>query len=99
MAKTSMSSARSVAPGCEKERGLKRAKLKSCIRAPELARTRWLRRCSCRRNPRDASASRHAQTVAPLRPLARRVRQFGSRVKIREVASRGEIQCRQASCG
>jgi len=76
-----------------KKYAVKRAKLKELIRSPKSSpEQRVAAQVQLQTQPRDASASRQRQRCAINRPLARRVPQVRPlEVKIREVASRGEI--------
>ena len=93
MAKTSMVEREKRRAGIVKKYAAKRAKLKELIRSPRSSpEARAAAVAALQAQPRDASAARLRNRCA-ITGRARGVyRKFGlSRVKIREVASRGEI--------
>jgi small subunit ribosomal protein S14 len=93
MAKTSMVEREKRRAGIVKKYAVRRAKLKELIRSPKSSpEQRVATHAALQSMPRDASASRQRKRCA-ITGRSRGVhRKFGlSRVKIREVASRGEI--------
>ena len=76
-----------------KKHATKRAKLKELIRSPRSSpEERVAAQAALQSQPRDASASRHRNRCAITGRSRGVYRKFGlARVKIREVAARGEI--------
>ena len=76
-----------------KKHAAKRAKLKELIRSPRSSpEERAAAQAALQSQPRDASASRHRNRCAITGRSRGVYRKFGlARVKIREVAARGEI--------
>jgi small subunit ribosomal protein S14 len=93
MAKTSMVEREKRRAGIVKKYAAKRAKLKELIRDPRTSpEARAAAQADLQAQPRDASASRQRKRCAITGRSRGVYRKFGlSRVKIREVASRGEI--------
>ena len=93
MAKTSMVEREKRRAGIVKKYAAKRAKLKELIRSPKSTpEQRAAAQAQLQAQPRDASASRQRKRCAITGRSRGVYRKFGlSRVKIREVASRGEI--------
>ena len=93
MAKTSMVEREKRRAGIVKKYAVKRAKLKELIRSPNSSpEQRLAAQVQLQTQPRDASASRQRNRCAITGRSRGVSRKFGlSRVKIREVASRGEI--------
>jgi small subunit ribosomal protein S14 len=93
MAKTSMVEREKRRAGIVKKYAGKRAKLKELIRSPKTSReARAAAQAELQAQPRDASRSRLRNRCAITGRSRGVYRKFGlSRVKIREVASRGEI--------
>ena len=93
MAKTSMVEREKRRAGIVKKYAVRRAKLKELIRSPRSSpEARQAAQVELQTQPRDASASRHRNRCAITGRTRGVYRKFGlSRVKIREVASRGEI--------
>jgi len=93
MAKTSMVEREKRRAGIVKKYAAKRAKLKELIRSPRTSpEKRAEAQAKLQSQPRDASASRMRMRCAITGRSRGVYRKFGlSRVKIREVASRGEI--------
>src|SRR6516162_5918078 len=93
MAKTSMVEREKRRAGIVKKYAAKRAKLKELIRSPKSSpEERAAAQAALQAQPRDASASRQRKRCAITGRSRGVYRKFGlSRVKIREVASRGEI--------
>jgi len=93
MAKTSMVEREKRRAGIVKKYAVKRAKLKELIRSPRTTpEARAAAQAELQAQPRDASASRLRNRCAVTGRSRGVYRKFGlSRVKIREVASRGEI--------
>ncbi len=93
MAKTSMVEREKRRAGIVKKYAAKRAKLKELIRSPKTSHeARLAAQASLQELPRDASPSRQRKRCAITGRSRGVYRKFGlSRVKIREVASRGEI--------
>ena len=79
--------------GVVKKYAAKRAKLKELIRSPRTSpEARAAAQAALQSQPRDASASRQRKRCAITGRSRGVYRKFGlSRVKIREVAARGEI--------
>jgi small subunit ribosomal protein S14 len=93
MAKTSMVEREKRRAGIVKKYAAKRAKLKERIRSPRSSpEERAAAQAALQAMPRDASPSRQRKRCAITGRSRGVYRKFGlSRVKIREVASRGEI--------
>jgi small subunit ribosomal protein S14 len=93
MAKTSMVEREKRRAGIVKKYAVRRAKLKELIRSPRTSpEARQAAQAELQAQPRDASASRHRNRCAITGRTRGVYRKFGlSRVKLREVASRGEI--------
>ena len=93
MAKTSMVEREKRRAGIVKKYAARRAKLKELIRSPKSSpEQRVAAQAELQAQPRDASASRHRNRCAITGRTRGVYRKFGlSRVKIREVANRGEI--------
>ena len=94
MAKTNMVEREKRRARLVKKYAAKRAQLKEIIRSPKSTpgAARWPRRSRCRPQPRDASKSRQRNRCAITGRSRGVYRKFGlARVKIREVAMRGEI--------
>jgi small subunit ribosomal protein S14 len=93
MAKTSMVEREKRRAGIVKKYAAKRAKLKELIRSPRTSpEARAAAQAELQAQPRDASASRQRKRCAITGRSRGVYRKFGlSRVKIREVANRGEI--------
>ena len=93
MAKTSMVEREKRRAGIVKKYAAKRAKLKELIRSPRTsADDRAAAQAKLQSLPRDASPSRQRKRCAITGRSRGVYRKFGlSRVKIREVANRGEI--------
>jgi small subunit ribosomal protein S14 len=93
MAKTSMVEREKRRAGIVKKYAVRRAKLKELIRSPRSSpEARQAAQAELQAQPRDASASRHRNRCAITGRTRGVYRKFGlSRVKIREVANRGEI--------
>jgi small subunit ribosomal protein S14 len=93
MAKTSMVEREKRRAGIVKKYAAKRAKLKELIRSPKTTpEARLAAQVELQSQPRDASASRQRNRCAITGRSRGVYRKFGlSRVKIREVANRGEI--------
>jgi small subunit ribosomal protein S14 len=93
MAKTSMVEREKRRAGIVKKYAAKRAKLKELIRSPRTSpEARAAAQAALQSQPRDASASRQRKRCAITGRSRGVYRKFGlSRVKIREVAARGEI--------
>jgi len=93
MAKTSMVEREKRRAGIVKKYAAKRAKLKELIRSPRSSpEARAAAVAALQSQPRDASAARLRNRCAITGRSRGVYRKFGlSRVKIREVASRGEI--------
>jgi small subunit ribosomal protein S14 len=93
MAKTSMVEREKRRAGIVKKYAAKRAKLKELIRSPKTTpEQRVAAQVELQMQPRDASASRQRNRCAITGRSRGVYRKFGlARVKIREVASRGEI--------
>ena len=93
MAKTSMVEREKRRAGIVKKYAAKRAKLKELIRSPKTTpEARLAAQVELQSQPRDAAASRQRNRCAITGRSRGVYRKFGlSRVKIREVASRGEI--------
>ena len=93
MAKTSMVEREKRRAGIVKKYAARRAKLKELIRSPKSSpEERVAAQAELQAQPRDASASRHRNRCAITGRSRGVYRKFGlSRVKIREVANRGEI--------
>jgi small subunit ribosomal protein S14 len=93
MAKTSMVEREKRRAGIVKKYAAKRAKLKELIRSPKTTPAqRVAAQVELQSQPRDASASRQRNRCAITGRSRGVYRKFGlARVKIREVASRGEI--------
>ena len=93
MAKTSMVEREKRRAKIAKKYAAKRAQLKELIRSPKTsADERAAAQAKLQAQPRDASASRHRNRCAITGRSRGVYRKFGlSRVKIREVANRGEI--------
>ena len=93
MAKTSMVEREKRRAGIVKKYAAKRAKLKELIRSPRTSpEARAAAQAELASQPRDASAARLRNRCAITGRSRGVYRKFGlSRVKIREVAARGEI--------
>jgi small subunit ribosomal protein S14 len=93
MAKTSMVEREKRRAGIVKKYAVRRAKLKELIRSPKSSpEQRVAAQVQLQTQPRDASASRQRNRCAITGRSRGVYRKFGlARVKIREVASRGEI--------
>jgi small subunit ribosomal protein S14 len=93
MAKTSMVEREKRRAGIVKKYAAKRAKLKELIRSPRSSpEERAAAQAALQSQPRDASAARQRKRCAITGRSRGVYRKFGlSRVKIREVAMRGEI--------
>jgi small subunit ribosomal protein S14 len=93
MAKTSMVMREKRRAGIVKKYAAKRAKLKELIRSPKSSpEERQAAQVELQQQPRDASKSRQRNRCAITGRSRGVYRKFGlSRVKIREVANRGEI--------
>jgi small subunit ribosomal protein S14 len=93
MAKTSMVEREKRRALVVKKYAAKRAKLKELIRSPKTSpEARAAAQAELQAQPRDASAARQRKRCAVTGRSRGVYRKFGlSRVKIREVASRGEI--------
>ena len=93
MAKTSMVEREKRRAGVVKKYAAKRAKLKELIRSPKTSpEARAAAQAELQSQPRDASASRQRKRCAITGRSRGVYRKFGlSRVKVREVAARGEI--------
>ena len=93
MAKTSMVEREKRRAGIVKKYAARRAKLKELIRSPKSSREeRAAAQAELQAQPRDAAAIRHRNRCAITGRSRGVYRKFGlARVKIREVASRGEI--------
>ena len=93
MAKTSMVEREKRRAGIVKKYAVKRAKLKELILSPKSSpEQRVAAQAQLQAQPRDASASRQRKRCGITGRSRGVYRKFGlSRVKIREVASRGEI--------
>jgi small subunit ribosomal protein S14 len=93
MAKTSMVEREKRRAGIVKKYAVRRAKLKELIRSPRTSpEARQAAQAELQAQPRDASASRRRNRCAITGRTRGVYRKFGlSRVKIREVANRGEI--------
>ncbi len=93
MAKTSMVEREKRRSKIAKKYAAKRAQLKELIRSPKTsADDRIAAQAKLQAQPRDASQSRHRNRCAITGRSRGVYRKFGlSRVKIREVANRGEI--------
>jgi small subunit ribosomal protein S14 len=93
MAKTSMVEREKRRAGVVKKYAARRAKLKELIRSPKTSpEARAAAQAELQAQPRDASAARQRKRCAITGRSRGVYRKFGlSRVKIREVASRGEI--------
>jgi small subunit ribosomal protein S14 len=93
MAKTSMVEREKRRAGIVKKYAAKRAKLRELIRSPRTSpEARAAAQAALQSQPRDASASRQRKRCAITGRSRGVYRKFGlSRVKIREVAARGEI--------
>jgi len=93
MAKTSMVEREKRRAKIAKKYATKRAQLKELIRSPKTSPDdRAAAQAKLQAQPRDASASRHRNRCAITGRSRGVYRKFGlSRVKIREVANRGEI--------
>ena len=93
MAKTSMVEREKRRAGIVKKYAVKRAKLKELIRSPKSSpEQRVAAQVQLQSQPRDASASRQRNRCGITGRSRGVYRKFGlSRVKHREVASRGEI--------
>jgi small subunit ribosomal protein S14 len=93
MAKTSMVEREKRRARVVKKYAAKRAKLKELIRSPRTSpEGRAAAQAALQSQPRDASASRQRNRCAITGRSRGVYRKFGlSRVKIREVAARGEI--------
>ena len=93
MAKTSMVEREKRRAGIVKKYAVRRAKLKELIRSPKASpEARQAAQATLQAMPRDASKSRQRNRCAITGRSRGVYRKFGlSRVKIREVASRGEI--------
>ncbi|HYB64815.1 MAG TPA: 30S ribosomal protein S14 [Steroidobacteraceae bacterium] len=94
MAKTSMVEREKRRARVVKKYAAKRAKLKELIRSPRSSpEERAAAQAALQSQPRDASAARQRKRCAITGRSRGVYRKFGlSRVKIREVAARGEIQ-------
>ena len=93
MAKTSMVEREKRRAGIVKKYAVRRAKLKELIRSPKTSpEQRAAAQVALQSQPRDASSSRQRNRCAITGRSRGVYRKFGlSRVKIREVAARGEI--------
>jgi small subunit ribosomal protein S14 len=93
MAKTSMVEREKRRALVVKKYAVKRARLKELIRSPKTSpEARAAAQAELQAQPRDASAARQRKRCAVTGRSRGVYRKFGlSRVKIREVASRGEI--------
>ena len=93
MAKTSMVEREKRRTKIAKKYATKRAQLKELIRSPKTSPDdRAAAQAKLQAQPRDASASRHRNRCAITGRSRGVYRKFGlARVKIREVANRGEI--------
>ena len=93
MAKTSMVEREKRRARVVKKHAAKRAKLKELIRSPRTSpEERAAAQAALQSQPRDASAARQRKRCAITGRSRGVYRKFGlSRVKIREVAARGEI--------
>jgi small subunit ribosomal protein S14 len=93
MAKTSMVEREKRRAGVVKKYAARRAKLKELIRSPRTSpEARAAAQAQLQSQPRDASPSRQRKRCAITGRSRGVYRKFGlSRVKIREVAARGEI--------
>jgi small subunit ribosomal protein S14 len=93
MAKTSMVERERRRAKIAKKYAARRAQLKELIRSPKTSPDdRAAAQAELQAQPRDASASRHRNRCAITGRSRGVYRKFGlSRVKIREVANRGEI--------
>ncbi|HTT42928.1 MAG TPA: 30S ribosomal protein S14 [Steroidobacteraceae bacterium] len=93
MAKTSMVEREKRRASIVKKYAAKRAKLKELIRSPKSSpEERLAAQVELQKQPRDAAKSRQRKRCAITGRSRGVYRKFGlSRVKIREVASRGEI--------
>ena len=93
MAKTSMVEREKRRAGIVKKYAVRRAKLKELIRSPKTSpEARQAAQATLQAMPRDASKSRQRNRCAITGRSRGVYRKFGlSRVKIREVANRGEI--------
>jgi small subunit ribosomal protein S14 len=93
MAKTSMVEREKRRAGIVKKYAVRRAKLKELIRSPKTSpEARQAAQATLQAMPRDASKSRQRNRCAITGRSRGVYRKFGlSRVKVREVASRGEI--------
>jgi small subunit ribosomal protein S14 len=93
MAKTSMVEREKRRAGIVKKYAVRRAKLKELIRSPKSSpEERQAAQAELQAQPRDAAQVRHRNRCAITGRSRGVYRKFGlSRVKIREVASRGEI--------
>src|SRR5579862_8244646 len=93
MGKTSMVEREKRRAGNVKKNAAKRAKLKELIRDPRTSpEARAAAQADLQAQPRDASAARQRKRCAITGRSRGVYRKFGlSRVKIREVAARGEI--------
>ena len=93
MAKTSMVEREKRRTKIAKKYAAKRAQLKELIRSPKTSPDdRAAAQAKLQAQPRDASASRHRNRCAITGRSRGVYRKFGlARVKIREVANRGEI--------
>jgi len=93
MAKTSMVEREKRRSKIAKKYATKRAQLKELIRSPKTSPDdRATAQAKLQAQPRDASASRHRNRCAITGRSRGVYRKFGlARVKIREVANRGEI--------
>ena len=93
MAKTSMVEREKRRAGVVKKYAARRAKLKELIRSPRTSpEARAAAQAQLQSQPRDASPSRQRNRCAITGRSRGVYRKFGlSRVKIREVAARGEI--------
>ncbi|MFZ1098399.1 MAG: 30S ribosomal protein S14 [Steroidobacteraceae bacterium] len=93
MAKTSMVEREKRRALVVKKYAVRRAKLRELIRSPKTSpEARAAAQAELQAQPRDASPSRHRNRCAITGRSRGVYRKFGlSRVKLREVASRGEI--------
>jgi small subunit ribosomal protein S14 len=93
MAKTSMVEREKRRAGIVKKYAARRAKLKELIRSPKSSpEERAAAQAELQAQPRDAAATRHRNRCAITGRSRGVYRKFGlARVKIREVANRGEI--------
>ncbi|MBS0578329.1 MAG: 30S ribosomal protein S14 [Proteobacteria bacterium] len=93
MAKTSMVEREKRRAGIVKKYAARRAKLKELIRSPKSSpEERAAAQAELQAQPRDAAAIRHRNRCAITGRSRGVYRKFGlARVKIREVANRGEI--------